>query len=193
MFCHRKDEDINNTLPCWIKYISEIVSFLSIIFSIIVITITYKRAKLNVINKLIIQIFMSEIVDGINILLVIFDDVQGSKYFENIIAKTFICFSQIYISLFSCLWTLSASFFISLRIYDIMVKKNAIFKNKILEKYVLFLSIGIPAIISYFFWLIQVFSQSSKNKNLSKELFYQKQHSYNHFRHMYCWFDKEIN
>lgn len=193
MFCHRKEEDVDTTLHCAIKGISEFISFLAIIFSVMVIIVTAKRTKMNIINKLILQILISEVLDGINILLVILDDAQGSTYFEKKNSKTYICFSQIYISLFSCLWTLSASFFISLRIYDVMVKKNAIFKNKILQKYVLFLSIAIPSIISYFFWLIQMFAQSSKYKNLSKELYYQKYHSHDHFRHMYCWFNKEIN
>ena len=193
MFCDNDDEDKDVKLDCNIKIVAELFSFLSIIFSSLLIYITAKKTKMNVINKLILQILYSEILDGINILLVIFDDVQGNSKFENYNKKNYVCFTQIYLSLFSCLWTLSASFFISLRIYDIIVKKNAIFKKKFMEKYALFLSAAIPAIIAYIFWITQVFYQSKKLKDLSVDKFYQKYHSHSHFRHMYCWFEKERN
>jgi hypothetical protein len=193
MFCHIKEEDKGRCMGCGYKIISEIISFLAVIFSIFVIVITVRKTKMNIINKLIVQILISEVLDGLNILLVIFDDYQGSRIFENYNSKTYICYSQIFLSLFTCLWTLSASFFISLRIYDIMVKKNKIFKNKIVEKYVLFLSFAIPLFFSYFFWLIQVYLQSKKIKDLSKEKYYQKHHSHDHIKHMYCWFQSEIS
>jgi len=193
MFCDQDEEDKKVTLNCNIKIISELFSILSIIFSSLVIYITAKKTKMNIINKLILQILISEILDGINILLVIFDDAQGNSKFENYNKKRYVCFTQIYLSLFSCLWTLSASFFISLRIYDIIVKKNALFKKKFMEKYVLFISSGVPAIIAYIFWITQVFSQSKTVKNLPIKLFYQKHHSHSHFRHMYCWFDEDRN
>ena len=192
MFCKEEGRDTTATLNCNIKYISEIVSFLSVVFSIVVIIIA-RKIKMNVINKLIIQILISEILDGLNILLVILDDALGPKIFDNYNSKTYICFSQIFVSVFSCFWTLTASFFISLRIYDIMVKKNKIFKNKIMEKYVLFFSVAFPMIISYIFWLIQVILQTYKLDNLSKEKYYQKKHEHDHFRHMYCWLSKGIN
>lgn len=193
MFCEKDDENPSAYLDCNIKIVAELFSFLSLIFSSLIIFITAKKTKLNIINKLILQILISEIIDGINILLVIFDDAQGNSKFENYNKKNYVCFTQIYLSLFTCLWTLSASFFISLRIYDIIVKKNEIFKKKFMEKYVLFLSAVIPAVIAYIFWLTQVLYQSKKFKNLSKEQYYQKYHSHSHFRHMYCWFDKDRN
>ena len=193
MFCELNEEEKSIRLDCNIKKVSEIFSFFSIIFSSLVIYITAKKTKLNIINKLILQILISEILDGINILLVIIDDAQGHSKFENYNKKNYVCFTQIYISLFSCLWTLSASFFISLRIYDIIIKKNALFKKKFMEKYVLIISAGVPAVIAYIFWITQVFSQSKKVKDLSKDLYYQKYHSHSHFRHMYCWFDEDRN
>jgi hypothetical protein len=149
MFCS-SDND-GTSLKCSIKVISEFISFISIIFTTIVVIITKKKTRMNIINKLIVQILISEIIDGITILLVIIDDAQGDKTFENYNNRTYVCFTQIYFSIFSCFWTLCASFFISLRIYDIMIKKGRIFKNKFLEKYVLFFSVIIPAFISYFF------------------------------------------
>jgi hypothetical protein len=193
MFCHIKEEDKGRCMGCGYKIVSEIISFLAVIFSIFVIVITVRKTKMNIINKLIVQILISEVLDGLNILLVIFDDYQGSRIFENYNSKTYICYSQIFLSLFTCLWTLSASFFISLRIYDIMIKKGRIFKNKFLEKYVLFFSVIIPAFISYFFWLGQVISQANKIKDVNQKGFYQKYHSHSHFRHMYCWVDSDRN
>lgn len=191
MFCDNDDD--GSTLKCKIKTISEIFSFISIIFTTIVVIITKKKTKMNIINKLIIQILISEIIDGLNILLVIIDDAQGDKTFENYNKRTYICFTQIYFAIFSCFWTLSASFFISFRIYDIMIKKGKIFKIKYVEKYVLFFSAVIPAIISYFFWLSQVISQSNDLKDVKQRGYYQKYHSHSHFRHMYCWVDSDRN
>lgn len=193
MFCYKDEEDPDSTLDCSIKIISEICSFLSIIFSIIVIVITKKKTKMIISNKLILQIMISEVLYGINLLLVIFDDAQGPKIFENYNLKTYICFTQIYISVFSCFWTLTASFFLSLKIYDMMVKKNKIFRNKIMEKNVTFFSVALPFVLSYIFWLIQVISQANKLDNVSKELYYQKNHSHDHFRHMHCWFNETRN
>ena len=190
MFCKK---DINTvTLNCATKWFCEIVSFFSVIFSSIVVIITMTRTKMNVINKLIVQILISEIIDGVNMLLVIFDDYQGPKIFENFNLKTYACFSQIYLSIFTCFWTLSASFFISLRMYDIMVKRNQIFKNKIMEKYVSLFSIIIPALFSYIIWIIQVSYQSKKFQNLAKENYYQKIRERHHFRHMHCWVETPI-
>ena len=192
MFCKQEGKDSTATLNCAIKAISEIVSFLSIAFSIVVIIIA-RKTKMNVINKLILQILISEILDGLNILLVIIDDALGPKYFDNYNSKTYICFTQIFVSIFSCFWTLTASFFISLRIYDIMVKKNKIFKNKIMEKYVLFFSVAFPMLISYIFWLIQVIYQAETLDSVPKYKYYQKKHDHTHFRHMYCWLSTGLN
>lgn len=191
MFC-RKDIDTDVTLNCTTKWFCEIISFFSIIFSSIVVTITKTRTKMNVINKLIVQILISEIIDGVNMLLVIFDDYQGPKIFENYNLKTYVCFTQIYLSIFTCFWTLVASFFISLRMYDIMVKRNQIFKNKIMEKYVSLFSIIIPALFSYIIWIIQVSYQSIKFQDLDKVKYYQKKREYHHFRHMHCWVENSI-
>ena len=193
MFCHINEEDEGREMNCAVKMISEIISFLSMIFSIFVIVITLKKTKMNVINKLIIQILISEVLDGLNILLVIYDDHYGSSTFENYNSKAFICYTQVFIGIFTCLWTLFASFFIALRIYDIMVKKNSIFKNKLIEKYILFICFSVPMFISYVFWLIQTYRQSNKIHNLSKNKYYQKKHEHDHIKHMYCWLKSDIN
>jgi len=112
MFCQRKDDD-ESTLSCSTKLLSEIISFLSIIFSGMIIYVTAKYTKLNIVNHLILQILISEIIDGVDILLVIFEDAQWPRTYENYCSRRGICFSQIFLSLFVCLWTLIASFFIS--------------------------------------------------------------------------------
>ena len=186
MFCS-KSVNTNESLSCAVKWISEIISFFSIIFSLIIIVITATKTKPNIINKLILQILISEVIDGFSILLVIFDDYQGPKIFENRNLKTYACFTQIYLSVFTCFWTLTASFFISLRMYDIMVKRNQIFKNKIFEKYISLISIGIPAVFSYIFWIIQVSTQSKRLRDLTKSEYYQSYHSHDHYRNLNCW------
>ena len=190
MFCYRKDDP--STLSCGVKLIPEIISLLSIIFSTLVIYITAKYTKLNIINKLILQILISEIIDGVNILLVIFEDMQWPRTYENYYSRRGICFSQIFLSLFVCLWTLIASFFISLRIYDITVKKNTLFKKKIMKKVNIF-TIFSAVFISFWFWVGQTYYQAHKLASVPFDDYYQQQRTHFHFRHMHCWYETNIS
>lgn len=193
MFCN--EEKFNGPhLPCPIRAITEVLSFLSIIFSIFITAVTKLRVKPSLINELIIQIMLSEILDGICILMQIVEDYYGGRYFEIFVETYFYCFSQIFLSVFSCLWTLTASFFISLRIYDISIKRNQIFNNKFFQKFTSILSICIPLILSFFIWFIQVLRQSSKIKNDYKEKFYNPTApNKNHFKHMYCFVEDGVS
>ena len=191
MFCHRGNND-SSTLSCQIKIVPEIISLISIIFSGIIIYISVKFTKLNIINNLILQILISELIDGINILLVIFDDVQYPRTFENYFSRRGICFSQIFLSLFVCLWTLISSFFISLRIYDITVKKNAIFKKKYMKKTPIF-TIMSSIFISFWFWVGQTTHQVHEISNVPYDKYYDQQRTHYHFRHMHCWYETNVS
>ena len=191
MFC--KDNNYPDShLQCPVKLISEIISFLSIIFSTFIILVTKFRINSTLVTDLIIQIMISEVVDGICILFEIIRDYYGKRYFENFNTLYFYCFSQIYLSVFSCLWTLTASFFISLRIYDIAIKRNQIFKYKFWNKLTPIISICIPAILSFIIWAIQVVNQSIFIKNTSENIYNIKSKSH-HFKHMYCWVEGGLN
>ena len=190
MFCKEKNDP--STLSCKIKLVSEIISIIAIIFSSFIIHVTRTKTKLNIINKLILQILISEIIDGIDILLVIIDDAQGDKTFENYFIRRGVCFSQIFLSLFVCLWTLTSSFFISFRLFDITVKKGAIFKKPIFQK-IHILSIVVPIFISFLFWYGQTVYQAKEYDNLNYERFYLQQRIHKHFRHMHCWYEKSVN
>ena len=72
MFCHQEDKDAS--LSCELKWVYEIISFVSLICSIFVVYVTVKKIKMNIIHKLIVQIIVSEIIDEINILLSIISD-----------------------------------------------------------------------------------------------------------------------
>ena len=63
MFCYRKGDP--STVSCESKLVSELISLLSIIFSGIVIYVTAKYTKLNIVKHLILQILISEIIDGV--------------------------------------------------------------------------------------------------------------------------------
>ena len=190
MFCKEKNDP--STLPCKIKLVSEIISIIAIVFSSFIIHVTRTRTKLNVINKLILQILISEIIDGVDILLVIVDDVQGDKTFEKYFIRRGVCFSQIFLSLFVCLWTLTSSFFISFRLFDITVKKGALFKKTIFKK-INILTIGVPMFISFWFWYGQTVYQSKFYDNLDYKEFYKQGRVHMHFRHMHCWYEKNVN
>ena len=132
---------------------------------------------------------MSEVLDGFNIILAIIFDTFKTYTFENYPERMGICISQIYIGVFSCLWNLFSSLFISLRIYDTMENKNRIFKNKFMYEYTTTLSYGIPCIIAYIFWTVQIMDQTSILRNKTYNDFYPEKHGIksNFFRYMYCW------
>ena len=186
MFCNNKEE--TNQLSCNKKLFSEIVSTISLFFSLFIIYISIKKVKMNITNKLILQIIISEVLDGINIILAIVFDALGEYTFENYPDRMGICLTQIYLGVFSCLWNLFSSFFISLRIYDRMENKNRIFNNKFMYEYTTTMSYGLPCIISYIIWTVQVLNQSNTLKNKTYEDFYPETTiKLDFFRYMYCW------
>ena len=188
MFCYRKDDP--STVSCESKLVSELISLFSIIFSGIVIYVTAKYTKLNIVKHLILQILISEIIDGVDILLVIIEDAQWPRTFENYFTRRGICFTQIFLSLFVCLWTLISSLFISIRIYDI-TKNNTIFKKKLMKNIHYFVAL-FSFLISFCFWVGQILFQA-KQLEYSLDYLYQVSRTHRHFRHMHCWFEKNTN
>lgn len=193
MFCDNNFVDGKKKLSCGKRWVSESLSFVSLFISLFVVCVTIKKVKLNLLNKLIIQIIISEIIDGINILLLVFNDFQGKPLFENFFNRRMVCFSQIYLGVFTCLWTLTTSLFISLRMYDIMIKRNASLEH-FLRKYATTLSVGFPMLISYIIWSVQVRSEANRPFDLTEEKFYDRNGIKQiHFKHIYCWVDKNLN
>jgi hypothetical protein len=158
MFC---EEPVNPDMEisCSLKLIYEIISFISLLSSGFVVYATYKNIRMNLFHKLILQIIISEIVDEINILLGIIGDLRGKLIFENYEFRMHTCYLQIFLSVFSCLWTLVASLFISLKIYDIIIKKRIFTRNNFLNKYIVLITISVPLLISYLFWVIHTISR----------------------------------
>ena len=189
MFCYRKNDP--STVSCESKLVSELISLFSIIFSGIVIYVTAKYTKLNIVNHLILQILISEIIDGVDILLVIFEDAQWPRTFENFYSRRRICFTQIFLSLFVCLWTVISAFFISLRIYDITVRNNTFFKKKFMKN-IHYLVAFFSFFFTFWFWVIQTLVQAKQLKD-SEDKAYHTSRPHLHFRHMYCWFEESIN
>ena len=169
------------------KYFCEIFSIISFIFSAFILFVSYKKVKMTITNNLIMQIIMAEILDGINIFLAIAIDAYGEFTFENYASRMGFCLTQIYLGVFSCLWNLFSSLFISIRLYDRMQNKNKIFKNKFMYEYATTMSYGIPSIISYILWTSQVLFQSNTLQNKTYRDYYQSKSNTNFFRYMYCW------
>lgn len=195
MFCQNLNDEIEEShhMSCGEAWLQEILAFLSLICSLFVLIITVIKFKKNLLNNLIIHILISEIIDEINILLSIFMDVQGKPNFENYHRKMIICFSQIFIAVFSCLWTLTASFFISLKLYDVIINKNKIFKDgSFMSKYTTLISIAGPTIISYIIWLAQTLYQANE---FSMDDSYKKSQNTKkkHFRMGFCWVNKYLS
>ena len=194
MFSGDDDEDTKLTTDK--KLTSEIISFFSLVFSIFIVIIAYKKISMNMTNKLIIQIILSEILDGTNIMLAIFFDLFSNKdyTFENYPIRMGFCTSQIFLGVFSCLWNLFASFCISLRIFDKMANQNRIFKNKFLAEYTTTLSYGIPCLLSFIIWSVQMIRQSSILQGKTYNEYYpEKNIKIDFFRYMYCWISGPIH
>lgn len=190
MFCTQSSKKSFNSLNCNQKGLAESIAFISLICSLFVVIVTKIKLKPALFNYFIIQIIVSEIFDELNILSGILMDQVQYKNFENYDYRMSICFSQIYIGLFTCLWTLTASFFLSLKLYDTIFYRKKIFSNNFLQKYSNIFSILFPAIISYIFWAIQVTNQSldigDRSGYYSKT---KKTNTYLHFRHIYCFIE----
>ena len=180
-------KDDENYLSIDKKYFCEIISILSLIFSGFVLFVSFKKVKMTITNNLIMQIIMAEILDGINIILAIAIDAHGDFNFENYPSRMGICLTQIYLGVFSCLWNLFSSLFISIRLYDRMQNKSKIFRKRFMIKYATTMSYGIPSIISYILWTSQVLSQSNVLQNKTYYDYYESKSNANFFRYMYCW------
>ena len=199
MFCQQIDNSKDGkvfSMTCGEKWVSEIFAFLSLICSIFIIVITFIKIKMNLMYILILQILISEIIDELNVLSGILVDAKGKPNFENYNDRMMICFTQIYFAVFTCLWTLTASLFISLKLYDIIVYKNKIFKEgSFMSKYTSLISISAPMILSYFIWAIQV---SLQNKTLNVDNYYMTnikrlEKGYQNVRMIFCWVKQELS
>lgn len=191
MFCQEEHKDVS--MPCSLKWVYEIISFISLICSLFVVVVTTKNIKMNTIHKLIIQIIVSEIIDEVNILLNIITDSQGKMCFENYDFRMHICYFQIYLSVFSCLWTLTASLFISIKLYDIIINKNRIFRGKnFMNRNVTFITIMIPLIITYIFWTIHVQIRSA-DSSIYTMYVNKKAQGTQMLKLIFCWLSKELS
>jgi len=191
MFCEEEDQTIS--MPCSLKLVYEIISIISLICSLFVVIVTTIKIKMNTIHKLIIQIIVSEIIDEVNILLNIITDSQGKMCFENYDFKMHICYFQIYLSVFSCLWTLTASLFISIKLYDIIINKNRIFRGKnFMNRNVTFITIMIPLIITYIFWTIHVQIRSAESSIYTMYV-NKKAQGTQMLKLIFCWLSEKLS
>ena len=191
MFCHEEDQTVS--MPCSLKWVYEIISIISLICSLFVVIVTAIKIKMNTIHKLIIQIIVSEIIDEVNILLNIITDSQGKMCFENYDFKMHICYFQIYLSVFSCLWTLTASLFISIKLYDIIINKNRIFRGKnFMNRNVTFITIMIPLIITYIFWTIHVQIRSAESSIYTMYV-NKKAQGTQMLKLIFCWLSEKLS
>ena len=188
MFCQ---ENKGASIPCSMKWVYEIISFISLLCSIFVVVVTIKRIKMTIMHILVLHIIISEMVDELNILLGIISDIKGKLNFENYGFRMQVCYPQLFLSAFSCLWTLTASFFISLKLYDIIINKDRIFRgNNFWNKNVKLISVSIPLIISYILWAIHLVMN---NKRISLNSIYEDKikNRQQRIQLVFCWLGRE--
>ena len=132
-------------------------------------------------------------VDEVNILLGIISDGIGKLNFENYHYRMYVCYPQLLLSAFSCLWTLTASFFISLKLYDIIINNSRIFRgNHFLNKNITLITVSIPLIISYILWAIHL---TLNIEYLKFETFYEIgiTNRKKRFQLVFCWIREELS
>ena len=188
MFCQ---ENKGASIPCSMKWVYEIISFISLLCSIFVVVVTIKRIKMTIMHILVLHIIISEMVDELNILLGIISDIKGKLNFENYGFRMQVCYPQLFLSAFSCLWTLTASFFISLKLYDIIINKDRIFRgNNFWNKNVKLISVSVPLIISYILWAIHLVMN---NKRISLNSIYEDKikNRQQRIQLVFCWLGRE--
>ena len=113
--------------------------------------------------------------------------------FENYDFKMHICYFQIYLSVFSCLWTLTASLFISIKLYDIIINKNRIFRGKnFMNRNVTFITIMIPLIITYIFWTIHVQIRSAESSIYTMYV-NKKAQGTQMLKLIFCWLSEKLS
>jgi hypothetical protein len=192
MFCEEPDNP-DMEMSCSFKLTYEIISFFSLLLSGFVVYATLKSIKMNLMHNLILQIIISEIVDEVNILLGIIGDIRGKLKFENYEFRMHICYLQIFLSVFSCLWTLTASLFISIKIYDIILNRNRIFsRNNFLNKHIVLITVSAPLIISYLFWVIHILLRTNALylENVYVNKIYNKTQL---IKLVFCWVNKKLS
>ena len=191
MFCEEPDNP-DMEISCSFKLIYEIISFLSLLLSGFVVYATYKNIKMNLMHNLILQIIISEIVDELNILLGIIGDIRGKLIFENYEFRMHACYLQIFLSVFSCLWTLISSLFISIKIYDIINKNRIFSRNNFLNKYIVLITVSVPLLISYLFWVIHTVlrTDSLYLENVYVNKIYTKTQL---IKLVFCWLNKPLS
>ena len=190
MFCQN---DSGGTLPCSMKWVYEIISILSFICSCFIVRVTIMKITINIIHNLIIQIIISEILDEISIIIEIFNDSKGRHNFENYDFRMYFCYTQVFLEVFSCLWTLTASFLISLKLYDIIENKNRIFRvNSFMNKNATFISIVFPLLLSYIFWAIHLGTRVGF-WNLDSMYVNKIEAGTQRARMIFCWLNKDLS
>ena len=192
MLCEEPDNP-NMEISCFLKGIYEIISFISLLCSIFVVIITIKKIKMNIVDILVLQIIISEILDELNILLGIIADSKGKLIFENYEFRMYICYIQLYLAIFSCLWTLVASLFISIKLFDIINNKNRIFNgNNFFSKNIILITISIPLIISYILWSIYCIMRNSYLR-LDNMYANKIQKGTQTIKLVFCWLNKPLS
>ena len=114
-----------------------------------------KNQHVQISNQFILHITFSEMLNSITILSSILMHIIGTKE-EKYTERMRVCYTQIFTGLFANFYTLSSSFLIAFRIYDLLLNNSLIFKetnNVRIAKLVLFYG---SLLISYIFWVIQL-------------------------------------
>lgn len=160
---------------------SGIISAVSFFASLIVIRVFYlKRLQKNLTNQFVMQLILSEMINNLNHVSPIISYFIGrkeEKYYE----RFRVCFSQIYVGLFTNFYTLFSSFLISFRIYDLLVNNSMTFRKQKNVTIARILSFYLCALIAYVLWFLQV------------EIFQNYSGSGKFFRVLTCWVGIELD
>ena len=142
------------------NYIFELCAYifngLSFLSSLSILLIIYsKNLNSQISNQFIVHITFSEMLNSITILSSFVMDKIGNKE-EKYTERMRICNTQVFTGLFANFYTLSSSFLIAFRIYDLLLNNALTFKHSYHVKIAKLLSFYGCLLTSYILWLIQM-------------------------------------
>ena len=116
-----------------------------------------KKKKLDkvIANQFIIQLTISEMINNLNSFFIIVFNSIGTKQ-EKYSERMRVCYSQMFTGLFSNFYTLSSSFLIAFRIYDVLYNNSKIFKKPNNVRKAKLFSFYVSVLLSYVIWMIQM-------------------------------------
>ena len=158
-----------------------ISAFSFIILCNVIIVFYSKNLHKNLTNQFVMQLIISEMLNNINHITQGIPFLMG-KINEKYNERMRVCYSQMFITTFSNLYTLYSSFLIAFRINDLLAHRSHVFKKPINIKIAKLSSLYVSLILSYILWSVHMIGFQSFSSKSQK-----------YFRILTCWISSSVD